>query len=117
MIINLEDNASIPLAIDDISVYEELDLIIHRYLLKAKKKYRKLYMGGLCFLTELVIHLNLIKCWCLLIRKKRGGCTNISIIQLQKLCGIIGCLLGSKLASMYQQYKQIIVYYHGIGPT
>ena len=39
-------------------------------MLKAEKRCRKLYMGGVPFSPELVIHLNRINFWPFIIRKK-----------------------------------------------
>mmetsp|Transcript_9843 Transcript_9843/g.11518 ORF Transcript_9843/g.11518 Transcript_9843/m.11518 type:complete len:103 (+) Transcript_9843:22-330(+) len=55
----------------DMAKYEDLDSNIIKYTLKAEKKCRKLYMGGVPYSPELVTHLNLIKFWRILIREKK----------------------------------------------
>ena len=77
IIINLEDNTSILLVNDDMAIYEELNFIITKCMLKAEKKYRKIYMEGVHFSPKLVIHLDLIICWRLLIHNKRSSCTSM----------------------------------------
>ena len=70
-ILNLELTTTFLLTDTDMHLYEEMDCIITRYMKKAEKKCRKLYMGGIPFSPDLVIHLNLIKFWRIIIRKKK----------------------------------------------
>ena len=70
MILLLEQTATIPILDADMEKCEELDDIITKCMLKAEKKCRKLFMGGVPFPPELVIHLNLINFWRIIIRKK-----------------------------------------------
>ena len=59
-VIALELTVTIPMTTQDIDKYELLDKCIIKCMLKAEKKCRKLYMGGVPFSPELVAHLNAI---------------------------------------------------------
>ena len=69
-------------------------------------------MGGVPYSPELVLHLNMINLWRLLIRKKKGSCSNMrTIIRLQKRCGVVGRPLDLDITEMYQQLKERIMLY------
>ena len=117
-VIALELTVTIPMTTQDIDKYELLDKCITKCMLKAEKKCRKLYMGGVPFSPELVAHLNAINFWRVVIRKKKGNNTNMrTIIRLQSRCGIKGRPLELDIQSMLLHYKQIIFDYRAFRKT
>ena len=117
-IMQLEEEATVPLTNAAVEAYEAFDKAITRIMLLAEKKCRKLFMGGVPFSPDLARHLNLINFWRLLIRKKKGSCSNMrTIIRLQKAVDIFGKPLDSDLQSMYLQYKQVIFDYRTFRKT
>ena len=113
MELNIEERAIVPLIEEDDAIYEELNQIITKCILKSENKYRKLYMGVLLFSPGLVIHLNLITLSHLIIRKKKGNYLNMkTIIRLQTSTKITGKPLELELIEMYQKYKESIYNYY-----
>lgn len=70
VVISLEISVQTPMTRQDIETYESIDKCITKYMLRAEKKCRKLYMGDVPFSPELVVHLNFIKFWRIHIQRR-----------------------------------------------
>jgi len=114
----LELSVTIPMTTADMEAYEEIDKCITKCMLKAEKKCRQLYMGGVLFSPELVQHINNINFWRIVIRKKKGSNTNMrTIIRLQGRCGIAGRPLELDIEAMLAYYKEVIFTYRAFRVT
>lgn len=81
-------------------------------MLKMEKKLRNYFMAGVPYSPELVLHLNRINLWRILIREEKVHCKNMcTIIQLQKMYRIAGCLLKLQLTEIWQRYIECIYSY------
>lgn len=83
----MELSITIPMTQSDMEVYEVIDKCVKKCMLRAEKKCRQLYMGGVPFSPELVHHLTNINFWQTVIRGKR-----VAIPICAQYCAYMGAV-------------------------